>query len=75
MTDKEGDHPFVECATFADEIKGKGGRYQSPWHFVDQPYLDQGGSIDDFNFTMAAHNITDAIDSIVDWFNKAPGYD
>jgi hypothetical protein len=24
----EGKHPFVECATFADEIKGKGGRWQ-----------------------------------------------
>jgi len=24
---KEGDHPMVECATFADDIKGKGGRF------------------------------------------------
>jgi hypothetical protein len=24
FTDLEKDHPFVECATFADEIKGKG---------------------------------------------------
>jgi hypothetical protein len=24
LTSSEGDYPFVECATFADEIKGKG---------------------------------------------------
>jgi len=23
----EGDHPFVECATYADDIKGKGGHF------------------------------------------------
>ena len=26
-TVKEGDHPFVECVTFADDIKNKGGMY------------------------------------------------
>ena len=36
----EGDHPFTECATFADEIKDEDMNWQSPWHFVDQPYLD-----------------------------------
>jgi hypothetical protein len=39
-TKDEGNHPFVECTTFADDIKNKGGAYQSGWHFVDQPYLD-----------------------------------
>ena len=43
MTKLEGDYPFVECATFADEIKAKGGSFQSGWHFIDTPYLDQGG--------------------------------
>jgi hypothetical protein len=39
---KEGHHPMVECATFADDIKNKAraGYFQSPWRFVDQPYLD-----------------------------------
>lgn len=73
-TQKEGDHPMVECATFADDIKGKGGAYQSPWHFVDRPYLDQGGQLSDFNFTIAPHNITEAINGITAWFNRAPGY-
>ena len=36
----EGKHPFTECATFADEIKGEGMSWQSDWHFVDQPYFD-----------------------------------
>lgn len=26
-TKKEGKHPIVECATFADDIKGKGARW------------------------------------------------
>ena len=27
MTNLEGSYPFVECATFADEIKAKGGSW------------------------------------------------
>ena len=27
MTNLEGSYPFVECATFADEIKAKGGTW------------------------------------------------
>ena len=39
-TDLEKDHPFVECATFADEIKLTGWNDQSHWHFVDEPFFD-----------------------------------
>jgi len=40
---------MVECATFADEIKGKGAKWQSGWHFVDTPFVDQPGkTIDDY---------------------------
>jgi hypothetical protein len=42
FTELEGDHPFVECATFADEIKSKGFDDQAHWHFVDTPFLDEG---------------------------------
>ena len=73
-TKLEDHHPMVECVTFADEIKSKGGSYQSGWHFIDTPYLDQGGKISDFNFTMDEHNITEAISAISDWVNKAEGY-
>ena len=40
LTDAERDHPFVECAAFADAIKFRGGSWQSNWHFVDIPYFD-----------------------------------
>lgn len=42
FTSLEKNHPFVECATFADEIKGKGWDDQSHWHFVDNPFMDDG---------------------------------
>ena len=44
------------------------------WHFINIPYLDEGGKISDYNFTFDVHNITEAIDEIVAWFNRAPGY-
>ena len=74
-TTAEGNHPFVECSSFADDIKYKGGSYQSGWHFVDEPYLDEGGKITDYNFTADAHNITEAISSIVDMFEQNSGWD
>lgn len=36
----EKSHPFTECATFADDIKGKGYSFQSDWHYINYPYLD-----------------------------------
>lgn len=36
----EKNHPFVEAATWADEIKGQGLDTQSHWHFVDNPFFD-----------------------------------
>jgi hypothetical protein len=47
FTSFEKDYPFVECATFADEIKDTGFEDQSHWHFVDQPYFDDGFKRDD----------------------------
>jgi len=66
---------MVECTTFADDIKFKGGAYQSGWHFIDTPFLDEGGKISDYNFTMDAHNVTEAIGGLVSWFNKDEGYE
>lgn len=75
MTKSEGDFPFVECSTFADEIKGKGGAFQSGWHFVDTPYLDQGGSVDDYpQFKFEEDNISKVIPGIVDWLKGSSGY-
>jgi hypothetical protein len=73
-TKLEGKHPMVECVTFADDIKFKGGSYQSGWHFIDTPFLDQGGDISDYNFTLEVHNITEALSGLKSWFNKEDGY-
>ena len=71
----EKNYPFVECATFADKIKYRGGAYQSGWHFIDQPYLDEGGSISDYpDFVADVHDVTEAIDSIKKWMAKEDGY-
>jgi hypothetical protein len=73
-TSKEVNHPFVECVTFADDIKAKGASWQADWHFVDTPFLDEGGKISDYNFTPDAHNATEAIKGLVSWFNLDSGY-
>lgn len=74
-TKSEGNHPMVECATFADEIKGKGARWQSGWHFVDTPYLDGGDTIDNYpDFKFEEHNATNVIQELAAWFRKDPGY-
>lgn len=73
-TTSENLHPMVECATFADEIKLKNGKYQENWHFIDQPYLDQGGKISDFNFTFDTHNVTAVMHDIIDFMNHNEGY-
>jgi hypothetical protein len=67
LTKNEGKHAFVECATFADDFKYHGGYYQKGWHFIDQPYLDEGGQLDDFDFEKDTHNITEAISGLVAW--------
>jgi hypothetical protein len=46
----EANHKFVECATFADDIKDKGFNDQSPWHYTDQPFFDH------FNTTVYPEN-------------------
>ena len=37
ITRLEKDHPFVECASFADEIKKTGFKALDNWHFIDTP--------------------------------------
>ena len=57
LTIGEADHPFVESATFADDIKYHGGAWQSDFHFVDNPFIGEGQA-SDYTFTAAAHNLT-----------------
>lgn len=40
FTTLEKNHPFVECATFGDDIKGAGWYDTAHWHFVDNPFFD-----------------------------------
>lgn len=57
----------MECATFADEIKAKGGRFQAGWHFVDNPYLDRGGYIEDYpGFKFDEESIEKVIPALID---------
>ena len=62
LTKDEGSHPFTECATFADDIKGEGYSAQSDWHFIDQPYLDEPDTtLDDFEFEPSDVDVVDAL--------------
>lgn len=68
ITKEEGSHPFTECATFADDIKGKGFYWSSEWHYVDQPYLSEGDSIKDYpNYQFAAENLVEALKAFGGW--------
>merc|ERR1712038_71469 len=59
----EGNNPFTECATWADDIKGKGYDFQSPWHFINTPYYDEEGtSAKDFpDFKMPDEDVVQAL--------------
>ena len=70
----EKSYPFVECATYGDDIKGKGGAFQAGWHFVDTPFLDEGGKISDFPFKKDAHNNTEAMVNLDKFINQQSGY-
>ena len=75
MTPHEGAFPFVECATFADEIKAKGGRFQSSWHFVDTPYMDEGDSIGNYpNFKFEEESIDKVIPALIDMLSQSGEY-
>jgi hypothetical protein len=42
---------------------------------VDQPYLDQGGSIDDYpGFRFDDENILEVIPAIINWLQNGPNY-
>jgi hypothetical protein len=76
ITFEEGDHPFVECATFADVIKGRGYSWQSPWHFVDQPYVDTPGkTIDDYpDFEPDETDVVDALTALTEFLMNVGEY-
>jgi hypothetical protein len=74
LTQKEGKYPFVECSTLADDIRTAGGQYQEGWHFVDNPFVDQGSISDYPKFMFHDKNITRVIPEIVDWLTNTGDY-
>lgn len=65
---REVDHPFVECSTFADDIKYHGGAWQSDFHFEDNVWNEDDG---DYNIQYHPHNMTYAIFNLVQWLSPA----
>jgi hypothetical protein len=75
MIVSESAFPFVECATFADEIKLKGYAWQSNWHFKNTPYLEEGGSLNDFpDFHEDPNSVEKAIPDIARWLAGEADY-
>ncbi|TNV81471.1 hypothetical protein FGO68_gene15787 [Halteria grandinella] len=68
FTTFEGDYPFVECATFADEIKDEGFEDQSHWHYVDTPLFAEGYSAQVYP---EIYNVTWSISEMVAYLSKA----
>lgn len=68
---KEDQNPFTESAIFADTVKGQ-YPFQAGWHFVDQPYLDEGGSLEDFTFVADTADVVSALEDITAWLTNDP---
>jgi hypothetical protein len=67
--DREGKFKFVECVTWADDSKRRGGGWQSNWHFDDIPFVGDGSKESDFDFAYNAKNITAALPAITDYLS------
>ena len=63
-------HPFVESASWADDMKKFGAKFQTPWHFIGQPFFDQGKDNQNFNITNDPVNITAAMYALKSWLMK-----
>lgn len=52
------------------------GQFQQKWHYIDNPWLDQGGDIDDYSgFKFYELNLTTAVPDIEMWLRGEKGYD
>jgi hypothetical protein len=75
LTTDEGNYPFTECANFADNIKGMGYSFQSDWHFNDQIYLADGGTVDDYDYVKPDYDILGALQSLTDFLTGTADID
>ena len=70
----EDEHPFTECAIFADNIKGKGMTWQSTWHYNNNEPIFE--NVPMANFELPRENIIDALDSLTEFLkgNKTDSF-
>jgi hypothetical protein len=52
-------YPFVESVSYADEIKRRGGGWQSQWHFDNIPMVE--GDASAYEIRQVEKNITSAM--------------
>ena len=73
---READYPYIECSTFADDIKYHGGAWQSDFHFINFPFIDQPGKTTaDYpgSTDTASRNLTAALTDLTDWLSGKNG--
>ena len=68
LTSHEGDHVFVETATFADDNKYHGEGWQADYHFVDLPWIEEGKE-SDYDIQSNPLNLTNALTNLVSWLS------
>ena len=75
LTYREVNQPFVECATFADDIKYHGGGWQGDFHFYDITWVSEG-SEDDYDIDDdGGKNLVVAITDSIAWLSGKQGTD
>ena len=70
----EGDHAFVETATFADDMKYHGEMWQSDFHFTNLPWVEEGKE-SDYKIKSSPRNITVGLHDITAWLSGKGGSD
>jgi len=65
LNDKEGDHPFVECATWPDDIRMGRFHYTAGWHFIDTPLYADGLDAEKVGFKPDLKNVSWALDQML----------
>lgn len=66
LTNGEDNHPFVESATFADDIKYHGGAWQSDFHFSAEAWYPDNDP-ENYSYKFSKHNLTYGMEAIVQW--------
>lgn len=70
LTENEDTHSFVECATFADDVKYHGHAWQSDFHFQAEPWFETGSSSDYDVGKTPTRNLTCGIEDLTDWLSN-----